>query len=80
MTGRCGTCRHWRTPWHQSMNTWAATEEGQDPARWGYCALISYNSGDEQATAAFTGDASDYASWLNTRDDFGCVLHEDTPH
>lgn len=65
MTGRCGTCKHW-------------AEGAQGHPGYGNCQAIS------DATLIFpdlshlalanNGDGT-VSSWLETRAEFGCVLH-----
>lgn len=70
----CGTCKHW-VPYQveESQREWGYFDIDSEevPKRWGTCSEITHGWGSEKA---FTLDASDYASSLRTRNDFGCGL------
>lgn len=65
MTGRCGTCRHWRLP---RAN---APEDG------GYCRLMASASQEpSRAIALPAGDDPNAAVVVLTYPDFGCSQWE----
>lgn len=85
----CGTCRWWqRDKWMDPdayevrhdlrssglladmadrVEAVAAAQQG----RWGHCLRVTHGWGG--SALAYTLDASNYESSLQTRDDFGCV-------
>lgn len=72
MTGRCGSCRWW------AEGAQASLYPGADP-RFGNCERIADAAGfageNGHLALANNGDGT-VSSWLETRAEFGCVLHE----
>jgi hypothetical protein len=80
----CATCRWWENPWDTDVGFYLSGHQADDAkresSRWGVCQRIGHPAHTETATTterAFTADGSDYLSSLNTRDDFGCIEHEE---
>ena len=57
----CATCKHW-------------SQNDHPPAGYGNCEAMPYCPGS--GVLAFITDSEQYFTWLYTRAEFGCVLHD----
>ena len=69
MPSTCENCEHWTEHGEINQHEIDLYTDGESPTNWGTC--------DQAQTSRrfYTRDASDYASWLRTRSDFGCIEH-----
>lgn len=77
-TGRCASCVHWvknlaGIPYFIDLSPVPESDDN-----WGLCKLIEQpTNGEKASVVAFTMDHEYYGSELITRNNFGCVLHEE---
>lgn len=63
---RCDGCAHWHRL--AEIDAYSRSPAVDDFARWGRCARQ-----DDWPTPLYSQDASDYLSWITTRDEFSCI-------
>lgn len=81
----CKTCKHWEQLNYEGAKHYRDPDDEfsvlRDPenriptALWGRC-MKADEFNPARSSRFYCTDGSDYEAWLHTRNDFGCVEHE----